>query len=253
MQFILDDTHAETFIGQHILQILDQFEELVVFILEFFSLQAGELTQTHLHDSLSLQICESPLLHQSVLGLLYRPGSTNQSNHLIDDVECLEESFQNMGTGLGLLEVELGTADYHLVTVLDVLCNHVFQIKRHRAAVYQRNIVHAECRLQRGHLIQLVEHHLGYHILAQVIHNARAVTLVGQVLNIRNAHNLVILHQLNRVANHIGRIHHVWQRGHDDTVTILVGFYIRMATHHDSAATGIEGLLHALHAVNHAT
>ena len=43
LQFVFDDTHTEVHVGEHVLQVRDEFHQFIVFVLKLLALHAGEL------------------------------------------------------------------------------------------------------------------------------------------------------------------------------------------------------------------
>ena len=64
--------------------------------------QTGERSQTHIHDRLGLGVRKSKPLHQLRLGSRYIGGSADNTDHLVDVIQGLQESLQDMGAFLGL-------------------------------------------------------------------------------------------------------------------------------------------------------
>ena len=88
-----------------------------------------------------------------------------------------------MSTSLCLVELEAGAANYHVVTEIEEVIKYFLQVESLWASVYKSNVIHAERRLQFGHLKQLVEHHSGVGIATHVDNNAHTIT-VTFVVNI---------------------------------------------------------------------
>ena len=70
-----------------------------------------------------------------------------------------------------------------------------FRLHSLRLAVDQRHHVHAEGVLQLRLLVQVVQHHLGHFAALQLDHDAHA-RLVGLVLDVADAFELLLVHQL---------------------------------------------------------
>ena len=66
--FIPDDTEKYLFIGQDSLEFADPFHQLVIFILQLFSFQTGQRTQTHINNGLGLRFRQAKGFHQPGLG-----------------------------------------------------------------------------------------------------------------------------------------------------------------------------------------
>ena len=56
----------------------------------------------------------------------------DQGNNLINLIERLEEAFQDMGTGLGLAQFELGTPDHHFAAMVEEIGQRGLEVQQHR-------------------------------------------------------------------------------------------------------------------------
>ncbi len=81
-----------------------------------------------------------------------------------------------MRSRLGLAQSIGGAAGDHVDLVCDVVREGLGQIEGARHAVDERQHVHRETRLQRGVLIELVEHHVRVGVALQADHETRLAT-----------------------------------------------------------------------------
>jgi hypothetical protein len=94
-----------------------------------------------------------------------------------------------------LAQFEDGAAGHHLAAVLQEDLQQLLQVAQLGLAVDQRHHVHAEGVLQLGLLVQVVQHHLGHFAALELDHHAHA-GLVGLVLDVADALDLLLVHQL---------------------------------------------------------
>ena len=89
---------------------------------------------------------------------------------------------------LGAAQLVLRAANDDLALVIDVVPEHLAQRQRARDVVDQRDHVHAERRLQRRVLVELVEHDLRDRVALELDHDPHAATvgLVAQVADLRD-------------------------------------------------------------------
>ena len=209
LQLVLDDAHAQVHIVEHVVEVSDELHQFVVLVLKFLAFHACELAQTHFDDGLGLDFGEVPLSHQALLRFLHGLRCTDEGDDFVDNVKSFEETFEDVGALLCLLEVILGAADHHFVTVFHVLHNHILEVQRHRTTVNKGDVIDTEGGLQGGHLIELVEHHFGHDIFLEFIDNTGAVAFVGEILHVGDAGDLALLDEIHGVADHVGRVGHV--------------------------------------------
>ena len=67
---VLDDLHLHALVCKHILAVVDELHELVILVLELLTLETCELTQTHLDDGSSLNVCKAECRHELILRFL---------------------------------------------------------------------------------------------------------------------------------------------------------------------------------------
>ena len=70
-------------IGQKALVVFDIFQQLGMFIGEFFVFQAGQALQAHIQNGLGLNIGKTISLHESNPSRIYLLGAFNYGNNLI--------------------------------------------------------------------------------------------------------------------------------------------------------------------------
>ena len=109
-----------------------------------------------------------------------------------------------------LVEVELRAADDDFVAVRDVVLEHFLERHhlRHEAARarvgHEREHDHAERRLHRRVLVQLIEHHARNRIALQLDDDAHAVA-IGLVAQVGDALELLVANQLGDVLDRASR------------------------------------------------
>ena len=251
-EFLLDDLAALGGIVEDSLQVLDGLAHLGQLVVQFLLLQAGELAQTHLDDGTGLHLGEAEALTQALDGVLGRVAALDDGDHLVDVVTGDDESFQDVGTLLGLLEVELGAADHHLVAVLQEVMQQFLEVQQHGTSVNQTHIINAERRLQLGHLIQLVEEHVGVEVLLDIDDDAHTVA-VALVVDIGNALDLLLLNQAGNVLDEILLVDVIGNLVNDNALVVVLGLDLGLGTHDDASASCLKGVLHTLIAVDDTT
>ncbi len=154
--------HAENLLlmRKQVLVVGNRAAQALELLLDLVALQAGQTAELHLKDGRGLFGAEPKALDEAAAGLGVRLRGADDGNDLVDMVEGHEVALKNVRAGLGLLEVEAGAAGHHVDLVVDVVLQHLAQRQALGDAVDQREVVRAEGGLQRGVLIQVVEHDL---------------------------------------------------------------------------------------------
>ncbi len=107
------------------------------------------------------------------------------------------------------------TAD-DLDPVVDIDLQEVTQPEQPRLLVDEGDVVDAECVLHRGQPVQLLEHRLGVEPRAHLDHQLQAPVPVGEVLQVRDAGQLLGLDQVLDPGDHLLRPDPVGQLGDHD-------------------------------------
>ena len=215
LQLVLDDAHLHLLAFEDLLVIMDHLFKLVVFGLQLVAFQAGELAEAHLHDGVSLFDGESETFHQSVACVGHAAGGTDQGDDLVDDVERLEQAFEDMGALEGFVELEAGAAHDHFVAVAHIVFDELLEVELLRAAVHQGDVVDREARLERCELEQAVEHHVRRGALFQFDDDAHAVA-VAFVVDIGNTVEFLGFHELGDAFDQLPLVDGVGNLRHND-------------------------------------
>ena len=110
----------------------------------------------------------------------------NQRDHRVEVVQGDRETLEEMRARLGLLELELRAPLHHLAPERDEVFHQLQQRQHARPAADDRQHDDPERRLQRGVLVEVVEHHLRDLASLQLHHDPHAVT-VGLVAEVADA------------------------------------------------------------------
>jgi len=112
--------------GQHLLgrrqkplQFLDQGYDLAILVLELLALERGQPPQLHVEDRLCLDISEAEFCHQAPARQVRRARAADQGDHLIEDIQCLEQTFEDVGALLSLGQIVLRPPYDNILPVLD--------------------------------------------------------------------------------------------------------------------------------------
>ena len=153
--------------------MFDAFVDFVQLVQNLFDFETGQLTKAVGHDGTGLRVVEAELVHDGLLG--FRRAAltgTDGGDDFVDDVDGAGQTFQDMGAVFGFLQLEAGAAQDDFVTVGHKMLNQLLEVQGIGTTVDQSHIVHVERALERGHQIQLVQHHVGVGITFQLIHHA---------------------------------------------------------------------------------
>ena len=237
---------------QHGLEELDLFQQFAVFGHELFTLQAGQALQAHVQDGAGLHLGELETLHEAGAGLVRAGGSADQGHHFVDVVDGDAQAFQDVGAGLGLLQVVAGAADDHLAAVVHEAGQGRLEVEQHGTVVHHGQHVDAEAGLQRRVLVQTVDDDVRDGAALQVDDHADALA-VGLVAQVGDAVDLVLIDQAGDLLHQRGLVEAEGDLADDDGLQALLAlFHFQAAAHLHGAATGVVGVGQALARVDEA-
>ena len=194
-QLVLDDRQDPLLVGEDVLELGDQLDDLEVLVLDLLALERGEAGKPHVQDRLGLALGQVELRHE------VRPrdlGVGRGADRLDDRVEVVErllEALEDVGPVARLAEVELGPPPDDLAAVLDVVLEDRLEGQRLGLPVDQGQHVHVERALERGVLEQVVQHAVRVRLALDLDDHAHAVA-VGLVAQVGDAVDLLVLDEV---------------------------------------------------------
>ena len=158
-------------------------------------------------------------------------------------VESHQVALKDMRAGPGLLKVEAGAAGDDVDLVVDVVLQHLAQAQAFGNAVDERQVVGAKGRLQRGVLVQVVEHDLRDDALLE-FDDQTDTLLVGLIAHIRDALDALVVDELGDLLLQGALVDHVGNLGKDQAAAAgLGGLHVSLGAHGNGAAAGLVALL----------
>ncbi|VWM13599.1 Uncharacterised protein [Collinsella intestinalis] len=243
---LLDHAEDLLLMRKQVLVVGDRATQALELLLDLVALQAGEAAELHLEDGRGLLGGKAKALDEAGAGLGVRLRGADDGDDLVDMVEGHEIALEDVRAGLGLLEVEAGAAGHHVDLVIDVVLQHLAQRQALGNAVDQREVVRAEGGLQRGVLIQVVEHDLRDDALLELDDEAQAL-LGGLVAHVGDALDTLLVHEARDLLLQGALVHHVGDLSeHQAVAARLGGLDMRLGAHGDGAAAGLIGLADAV-------
>ena len=228
---------------------------------EFFFQAIGAVV-VHIHhaavgagagEHLAHQLAVPGAGHQLHLG--YRRGRrvADDGNEVVDIRQRHRQAFQHMAAFAGLAQVKDGAAGDNFAAVLQEDLDQILQVAQLGLAIDQGHHVHAEGVLQLGLFVQVVQHHLGHFAALELDHQAHA-GFVGLVLDVADAFDLFLVHQLGHAFLQGLLVALVGQFVHDDGLALAFVdvFKVHLGTHHHAATAGAVAVFHAVDAVDDA-
>ena len=240
-----DDAQHQLFVRQHGAQVRDGLLQLRVFLLQALAFQAGQAGQTHVQNRLRLLVGQRKALHELNLRLARVRASADDAHDLVDVVQRDEQALQDVGAGLGLVQVVARPAGDDVLLMLQVVIEHLSEREHLRLAVHQRQHDRAEDVLHLRMLVEVIEHHSGVHVALELDDDAHALA-VALVADVADAVQTLVVHQLRDLGNQRSLVDHVRDLGDDDALTVVRHrLDIRLRAHNDASAAGGVGVVDA--------
>src|SRR5690606_25143004 len=95
-QFALHNPHHFSFTLQNSFEFFDELLDFLEFVLNLLSFESSELLESHIKNGLRLNRRELKLLHQGCMCRWHILGGTNKLDDLVDMIEGLFETKQDM-------------------------------------------------------------------------------------------------------------------------------------------------------------
>jgi len=200
-QIVFDNAVELFLVLEQIGQVGDQFLQLVVFGLNFFAFEAGQLVEAHIEDGFDLQLAEMETYNQFFLCFFARLGCADDLHHFIQVIKGDQQSFEDMGSRVRLIEIELRAAGDYLEAVFDEALEKFFEVHDARTAVVDRQHNRAEGAGQLRVLVDVVEHDFADRAAFELNDHADA-ELAGFVADVRDALEPFFTHQIGHFNNH---------------------------------------------------
>ena len=153
--------------------------------------------------------------HQAGARLLDRRRAPDQRDDLVQRVERLDQTAQDVGALLRLAQPVGRTPDDDLDLVRHVVPDELGQVQRARHAVDQREHVGAERLLQLGVLVEVVQHDLRHGVALEHEDQAQTGTAARLVADVGDSGELALADQLGAALGQVVGVHLVRQLGHD--------------------------------------
>src|SRR5829696_7686059 len=211
-------------------------------LLDLLSLQRREPLQPEIQDGLRLTLGELESLHQVLARSLYGTALADGRHYFVQVGERYKQSFEDVRSRLGPLELVARPAGDYLELVGDVVLEDLPVRERTGHAVYERHQVHAEALLHLGVLVEVVQHDLGHRLALELDDDAHPVA-VGLVAQVGDVGELAVLDQLGDLLQEVALVDLVGDLGDHDLgpVTLyLLGVGPRLHPHR--TASGLDGV-----------
>ena len=217
-QLLADDRVDARLVAEDLAQLADPLDLVVVLGLDRVGLERGELRQAQVEDRRRLDLGQREARDELVARVLAVARGADELDDRVEVVERDEQALEHVDAALEHAQLVLRAAHDDLALVLDVVLDDLAQRQRPRHVLDERDHVHAERRLQRGVLVELVEDDLGDLVALERDDDAHPAALGGVVLEVGDAADLLLAHELGDLHDEAvvaALLHGVGQLGDD--------------------------------------
>jgi hypothetical protein len=233
-------------VGEDRVELLDRGDELVALSFQLQTREPGEPPQGHVKDVRRLHLGEVEDLHEPLAGGLRVVAAADELDHLVDVEQSQHETLHQV-QAVGCASSPIARAPAHDVdAVLEEHLQQGAQTQGAGLAVDEGHGVDGERLLQRGLPEQLLEQRLRVVAVLDLDHQPQPVAVVGEVLDVGDALQLLGLHERLDPLDDLLRADVVRQLGHHDALP--AGRHrldARLGSHAERAAPGLVRLADA--------
>ena len=247
LELVTNDRALTLRASQNVFEVRDFEFDLGQLVDDLLTLEGGQTTQLHAEDGIGLDLVDVEEFHQSGASDVDGLRRTDQGDDLVQSVEGLDQTAQDVGALLCLAKQVPGTTNDDLELMRRVQTDHLVEAQRARHSVDDGEHVAAEAGLQLGVLVKVVQHDLGNGVTLDGDDDAHADAVRGLVVDVGDATDLGVTNLLRDGSDQVVRVDLVGQLGDDDRGAALgIFFDLDDAAHTNGATAGGVGVLDAL-------
>ena len=174
-------------------------------------------------------------------------ASPNRRDHLVEMVESLEDSLQDMGPLLGFPQIEARASHHHGLSMVDEVGEHLLQVEDLRLVVDDGQQDDAEGGLHLRHLVELVENDL-WHLAPLHLENDADSVPARFVPQVADSFEALVPHQTGDVLQQLRLVDLVGNLADDDRLPVGsgVGFDRCPRPHLNAASSRVVGIVDSI-------
>ncbi len=199
-------------------QLLDLRVQPLLLGLQLDAVVLGEPAQRRVQDVLRLDVAQREALHQALLGLRGVVAGADEADDLVDVDQGGEQALHQVQPVALLAPAELAAASDDGEAVVEVDLQQLLETQGERLAVHQGDVVDAEGLLHGRQLVELLQDRLGHEAVLDLDDQAQTVLAVGEVLDVRDALELLRADQVLDLRDDLLGTDPEGQLGDDETL-----------------------------------
>ena len=242
LQLGLDQLEHHVLVAEQLAQLADPLHLVRVLLAQLPGLERGQLLEAQVEDRARLDLGHLEPLDQAGARRVAIARRADQRDDLVEVVERDQQALEHVHAVLEPAQLVLGAADDDLALMADVVADDLLEREEPRHVLDQRDHVHAERRLQRRVLVELVEHDLRVRVALELDHQPHAVA-VRVVLDVGDLGQLLLVDEIDDLADDAAvaaLLDHERQLGDDDRLAIAADLLdVGGRLHAHAAAAGL--------------
>ena len=139
-EILLDGSEHLVWIGEQRFEIGDGRHDLFVFIFDLLPLKARQARQTHIEDGIGLNLGEAEGADEVVARVSVGRRGANGGDDLVDGIERLEQTFENVRAPAGSFELIFGSPGGDFLPMGDVLLQGAAKAEDARVGCHVRPV-----------------------------------------------------------------------------------------------------------------
>ena len=217
-QLVRDHLAEQGLVAEDRVEVLDDPLQLGLLLLQLDAGELREAAQRHLEDVVGLGLGEVEDLHQPLAGHRRVVAGADQLDDLVDVEDRGDQAVDEVQPVGGLGAAEHRAASYDVEAVPEEDLEELLEPERAGLPVDQRDGVDAERVLHRRLPVELLEQRLGVEAVLDLDDEAQALLAVGEVLDVRDALDLLALDERLDPLDDLLGADAVGQLGHHDAL-----------------------------------
>ncbi|CAB4957141.1 unannotated protein [freshwater metagenome] len=232
-EFFADDGTLFGVIAKDGFESFDGLAQLGHFLFELRPAQTSETRQLHVEDVLGLFGGELERCgHKRFASGLFIGRCADRGDDFIDQVERLQQTFNDVRSALCFVEAVLRTTSNDFDLMIDIGHECVAKIERARNAIDKRHGVDREICLQRRALVEVVENHQSRRVALEA-QDQTHLALGGFIVEFRDALEFAVIDQFFDLHDELVGAHLIRKFRNDDVIGACAFFDFCFATELD--------------------
>ena len=214
-------------------KLCDKHLKLCNSVLNLLPFKPGKLTESHLYDSLCLNVGKTESVAKLKLCIGNRSRALDDLNNLVDILCRYSVALKNMDLTKCFFKIKLCTSFDNFLLEIYVFVKYSWQIKRFRLATVDNEHINRAGILKLCILVKLIENDLSI-CIASILDNNSHTASAGLITQCCDSLNLLFLNKISHTLYKHRLVNHIGYLGEDDPSVLILNnsscSYINLAS-----------------------